>query len=195
MRDDLNVMVDIDDVLFPWADGIHEKCRVAGLHDIETYTSWSMWEDYGVEKEAWLEVVDKATIDGFYQSAPYPHAVEALRSLRWWMGSTVAIHLVTARGMMAHADDIRRWTVEWVEDFAVPHDSLTFTKDKVRAQEKLGRFDYALDDGAHNFEALLENGIEAYLLDRPHNQDVEAGDWRVYSVGEFVDIIVGGIHA
>jgi len=186
----IHAMIDIDDVLFPWADLIHDRSRVAGLHDIETYTTWHMWEDYGCSKEAWLEVVDKATVDGMYHEPPMPGAVEALRRLVF--ERDVAIHLVTARGFMAHAESIREWTADWVEEYAVPHVDLTFAKDKVASQVALGvRFDYALDDGLHNFTALDADGVDTYLMTRPHN--VSAPVWaasRVSSVDEFVDIIL-----
>lgn len=189
----IHAMIDIDDVLFPWADSIHQRAHIAGLHDgTKPYSSWSMWEDYGCSKEAWLEVVDKATADGMYHEPPMPGQVEALRRL-WWEG--VQIHLVTARGFMAYADEIRAWTHDWVEEFAVPHHTLSFAKDKVAEQAVLGvRFDYAIDDGVHNFVALREDGIRALLVDRPHNQNLKVA-WhpygeRITGMDDFANIIL-----
>lgn len=189
----LNVMGDIDDVFFPWADTVHEKCHIAGLHDGRApWRTWHMWEDYGCSKEAWLDVIAEATIEGMYvHTEPYPGAVAAWNRLRWHFGQYVGLHLVTARGFMEHAEDIRKWTPAWVEEYGIAHDTLTFAKNKpdVPAQLGIPRFDYAIDDGVHNYEALDSDGVKVYLLSRPHNRDFPA-ERRVETIDEFVDIII-----
>lgn len=188
----LDIMVDIDDVLFPWYSVVHDACRVAGLHNMpDPGTMWRMHEEYGVPIKAWLDVITELTDNGFYLNPPDEDAVAALRRL-YWHGAR--IHLVTARGFMARAEEIRAWTKQWVEDFAVPHHSLTFAKDKVQAGwsvlDSIHRtWDYAIDDGAHNYEALDNAGVPVYLLSQPHNQHVSAAR-RVATVGEFVDLII-----
>lgn len=187
-RRSFEIMVDVDDVLMPWADEIHRRCHLAGLHDgTKPWKTWHMWEDYGCSKEAWLDVVDAATIDGLYHTPPVPGSVEGIRRL-YWEGH--GIRVVTARGFMAHAEEIRRWTEEYLEEWAIPHHSLTFAHDKVDAQVELGvHFDFAIDDGVHNYEALDSAGVAVYLQDRPHNQTFDA-ERRVQSVGDFVDIVL-----
>lgn len=183
-------MVDIDDVLFPWYAEVHKACGVAGLHDgSKMAASWAMWEDYGCDKEAWLDVVSKATADGMYHKAePIPGSLEPLRRL-YFEGHT--INLVTARGFMAFADEIREWTADWVEEWAVPHHRLVFSQDKVASQSELGRYDFALDDGIHNVEALWNDGVRTYLMDAPHNRGLLTGSpsMRVYTVDEFAQIV------
>lgn len=184
----LDIMADIDDVIFRWAGGVHERCREAGLTTLPTHRRWAMWEDYDVpDKAAWIEVVDKAAKDGFYLTEPpIEEAVVALRAL-YFAGHR--IHLVTARGFMANAENIRHWTKQWLEDYAIPHDTLTFAQDKVKAQAELGlRFDFAIDDREKNYEALRADGVKAYLLDAPHNQEATTPH-RVYSVAEFADLV------
>lgn len=187
-----DIMWDYDDVIMPWAAPVHEACRAKGLHDIETYTNWSMWEDYGCSQEQWLEVVDELVVEGgLYHTPPTEGVPELMRQLAW---AGHRNHIVTARGFMAHADQIRQWTLDHVEEWAIPHTSLTFSKDKAQAMRGLGvHFDFAIDDGVHNFQALQEAGVRIYLLDQPHNQNVDepfapAGQ-RLHSVQQFVDII------
>lgn len=199
MTHQYDLMVDIDDVLFPWADGIHERAGAAGLHQGQPYTQWSMWEDYLCSKEDWMRVVGEAAEDGFYvDTPPMPGSIEALRRLHW---AGDRIHLVTARGFPwpgaehDHSEVIKEWTQEWVWEHAVPHATLTFAKDKVAAMHELGVFfDFAIDDGPHNFEALRAAGVKAYLLDRPHNRSFEVCDApigeRVNSVDQWADIIL-----
>ena len=128
-----------------------------------------MWEDYGVAKEAWEEVIATATLDGMDRDTPpISGAAGSMRRLKW---EGHRIHIVTARGFMEHGDRIRTWTKEWLEEFAIPYDTLTFTKDKVAAQEALGVcFDHALDDGWHNYVALEGAGVTTWLVDAPHNR-------------------------
>lgn len=194
----LDLMIDIDEPLFPWASSVHEACREAGLHDLPEWATWHMWEDYGCEKDLWLEVVARLTADGMYlNTPPIPGAAEALRLLKW---EGHRIHLVTARGHAAFADEIRDWTQQWVDEFAVPHDTLTFADDKVKAMADLGVvFDSAIDDGAHNYEALAAAGVEVQLLDQPHNRTFTTwsgksglGDVpvrRVYSMPDYARLV------
>lgn len=195
----LDIMVDVDDVLFPLAPGLHAKAHEMGLHDntVEALEVWHGWLQYGVPKQRWLDAFDELLRDGFYVNAlPVPGAVEAIRRLHW---AGHRIHIVTARGFMEHGEIIREQTHQWLEEFAVPRDTVTFAKNKVGAMEDLfgsgegtgayGRFDYAIDDGPHNYEDLDNAGVPVYLLNVPHNKDVDVPR-RVATVDEFVDIIL-----
>jgi hypothetical protein len=193
----LDVMVDIDDVIFPTIDSIHELARVEGLHDGDVGPEWSGWEAYGCEEQTYWDLWTRfAQAGGYVTTEPIPGTLEALRRLAW---AGARIHLVTARGFLAHADEIRAWTPVWVEEFAVPHASLTFARDKVAAMwelftdPELGMdpykiFDYAIDDSPKNARALAEAGVKAYLLSHHHNR-AELELPRTPSVGAFVDMI------
>lgn len=190
---ELNLMVDIDDVLFPLAPALHQVALELGLHDgtEEALRVWHGWKQYGCTKERWNDVFEALHAQDYYRTAqPVEGSLEALREL-YWQGHR--INLVTARGFMGRADEIRQWTAEWVEEYAVPHHTLTFARSKVEAQATLGRFDFAIDDGIHNFEALHADGVRVYLQDQPHNAADEVcwapiGE-RVHSVREWADII------
>lgn len=184
----VDIMVDIDDVLCPTIDEIHELARVAGLHKGEVGPAWKGWEVYGCEPDAYWDLwLTFAASGGYLNTPPIPGSVEALRRL-YWAGHR--IHLVTARGFMANAEQIREWTPQWVETFAIPHHSLVFAKDKVAAQDTVGaRFTYAIDDSPKNIGMLRRDGIEAYLLSHHHNRDAQ-GLPRVESVGAFADLIL-----
>lgn len=194
----LELMIDIDEPLFPWAYSVHEGCRAAGLHDLPEWSTWHMWEDYGCDQDLWLDVVARLTADGMYLSTPpVPGAAEALRLLRW---EGHKIHLVTARGFNAFASEIRDWTKRWLDDFAIPYDTLTFATDKVKAMEELGVvFDSAIDDGIHNYEALNAAGVKVQLLDQPHNRSFteimgKSGFFklevrRVYSMTDYARLV------
>lgn len=128
----------------------------------------------------------------YEHSHPMPGSVLAWNRLYWELHGEAGLHLVTARGFGSNveaAQKIRECTPVWVEEYGIAHDTLTFAKDKVAAQEELGvRFDYAIDDGVHNYEALDAAGVNVYLLTRPHNADHPGR--RVESIDEFVDMIL-----
>lgn len=185
-----DIMVDVDDVLFPLAVGLHAKAHEMGLHDntTEALEVWHGWIQYGCEKQRWLDVFDALLREGFYvNERPIPGTVEALRRLHW---AGHRIHIVTARGFMENGENIRGWTRDYLATFGIGHDTLTFSKDKAAAQAELGlEYDYALDDGLHNFEALTEAGVNVYLQDAPHNRHYET-DRRVGSLWEFSNLVL-----
>lgn len=172
----LDLMVDIDDVIFPTIASIHDLAQKAGLHDGTARMAWSGWESYTLPSGEpcppdvyWDLWSDFALGNGYVDTEPIPFAVDALRYLK---DEGCEIHLVTARGFMNHAEDIRRWTPEWLKKFDVPHSTLTFSQDKVAAMYELGvKFDSAIDDSPRNVKALLDAGVNAYLQDHPHNTD------------------------
>lgn len=189
------VIIDIDDVQLPWAQRVHEACVSAGLAQLDsTWTQWHMWEDYGCTKGDWLHIVDSLVIPGgVYHGEPYPGVVEAIKLL---CNSGAQVHFVTARGFFAHSASIREWTREWVikhyPDLPI---SLWFAQDKGRIAKLIGAT-HALDDSIPNVIDLMEEGVDTYLMNQPHN----AADsyftpdhhHRVNSVNEFVERILNG---
>jgi hypothetical protein len=174
----LDLMVDIDEVIFPMMASVHKRAQDKGYHDGTADMVWAGWVHYRLpsgeplpEDIYWDLWSEFALEGGYIHTPPIEGAVEALRWLSWEGHN---IHLVTARGFMANAENIRAWTPQWVEEFAVPHKTLTFAQDKVAVQEELGvEFDAAIDDSPKNFQALREAGIHAFLQDHEHNRDLE----------------------
>lgn len=188
--DTVDVMIDVDDVIVPWFETVDRRCVEAFGYDGSRgqCNVWSMHDFYGRTREEWENIVIQATVDGLYTTTePLPGSVEAINRLRWYGHRA---HIVTARGFMQNGENIRRWTREYLSNFAIGHDSLTFAKDKVEAMEALGTvFDYAIDDGVHNFEHLQQAGVNVYLQDAPHNRSFET-DRRVWSLWEFSNIVL-----
>ena len=188
----LELMVDIDEVVFPMMSTVHERARLQGLHDGTAKMAWAGWENYRLpdgsvctEEVYWALWSDFALEGGYVTTEPIPGSVEALR---WLMWEGHNIHLVTARGFMENAENIRAWTPKWIEDFAVPHKTLTFAKDKVAAQETLGvKFDSGIDDSAKNWACLAADGVRMYLHNHEHNLDEERirPEWRVDTLWEW----------
>ncbi len=200
----LHIMWDIDDVVMPWARPVHDAAAALGFHDgTRDWSGWSMWESLGYTKTEWLEAVSHATANGLYETPPYDDALFGARRLA---NAGARNHVVTARGFMANAENIRRWTDQYLEVHGFPWHSRTFARNKADAMkvvlrhdqlrrlgypsDNLPRFDYAIDDSMKNYEVLDAAGVRVYLRSQPHNlhEDVP-DDRRVESVTEFVDTI------
>jgi 5'(3')-deoxyribonucleotidase len=188
-----DIGVDVDDVLHPWFNTAHSLCEAAGITNGAVPTIWRMYEAYGCDVEVWADVLDQATEAGtLYGVPPIPGAVEALRRLHW---AGHRIHLVTARGTgvwqtTEQRHSIHRQTNIWVEEHAVPHESLIFESNKPFVARELG-LDYFIDDGIHNFEDLEQAapGCQAYLLTAPHNGDYWT-PFRLETMDEFADLVI-----
>lgn len=189
--DTLDIMVDVDDVVVPWFETVITACTRLWGEPETPCVSWEMWKHWPERtRDHWGEAVMTATqVDGLYTTVdPLPGSVEAINRLRWY-GHRV--HIVTARGFMENGSKIREWTHDYLANFGIGHDTVTFAKNKVKAQRDLGvTFDYAIDDGLHNFEALLEAGIDVRLCTAPHNVHVKT-DRRVESLWDFANKVLG----
>src|SRR5690606_24163811 len=129
----VEIMIDVDDVIMPWFDTVDRLCAETWGYDGSrgVCDNWHMWEFYGRSHDDWADVVITATANGLYTNTPpFPGAVEAINHLRW---EGHRVHIVTARGFMANGENIRRWTHDYLAEFAIGHDTLTFAKDKVDA--------------------------------------------------------------
>ena len=178
----LRVGVDIDDVLYSWYERAHQLCVNAKITNGIQPTTWSPHEEYGCTMQDWLDVLEEGTLNGsLYGGEPYLGAVESLWRLRD-AGHTV--HLVTARGFFVLGHMIREQTVDWLAAYDVPHDSLTFTKDKTDVP-----VDVFVDDSAKNVAQLVAAGVPTWMVNQPHNAGA-VHHLRVDHVSEFVDAVL-----
>lgn len=175
--------VDIDDVIFPWYGRAHRASERAGITNGIEPRTWYPYREYGCTREQWFAALAGVTVGDcwLYDGEPSPGAVVALTKLRE-AGHT--IHLVTARGYLANGHVIRAKTAFWLEEWAIPHDTLTFSQDKTVVQT-----DWFIDDNARNVSAVWEAGSRALLVDQPWNADVPWHD-RVGSIAEFAHIVL-----
>jgi 5'(3')-deoxyribonucleotidase len=181
-RRPLRVGIDIDDVLYPWFDVAHRLSERAGITNGVTPTSWKASEDYGCDDDTWYAVLAEATVSGeLYDAPPFDDACHQLDRLH---AGGHRIHLVTARGFMQHGDLIREHTIRWLRRWSIPHDSLTFTKDK-----RTVATDVFLDDAPHNYDQLLGH-TEVWLLHARHNAAACEDRKTAASLKEFIDAVL-----
>jgi hypothetical protein len=184
----LSIVIDIDDVLFPWYRSAHAICEAAGITNGVEPTTWEVWEDYGIEPEQWWATLRAATLDGsLYEAAPYEGSLNATWRLE---AAGHFVHLVTARG--THTEDpvlrecIEAATHRWLAAWHFPYDSLTFSADKTIVPA-----DFAVDDNTSNYDALERAGAVSFLVNQPWNAPYDDGRRRVDSLAAFAAIILG----
>jgi hypothetical protein len=178
------VIVDIDDVLYPWYGRAHQACVVQQIvREDPVPQTYAPHEEYGIELEEWIDIVRVATLNGFLHSAdPIDGALDGLHALEeaGW-----EIQLVTTRGGWPDfATLVKEQTREWLHDWRVPHRGLHFVKSKGTVAQVLGA-SHAIDDLSKNYYDLTAAGCRTYLQNRPWNADEKGISLRVSDMREF----------
>lgn len=168
------VLVDLDNVVYPWAEVMAMLVTMEGLSNnmpaelIQLYKSWEVWEDWDIPESAFNRVWERAIISGDMwgvgdriQARPIQRAAKALWKLsdQEWH-----IHLVTHRlNKFRLHDQVVKNTAEWLEWTNIPYRGLTFTEDK---HSILG--DAIVDDNPRNLAG--HSAPIKLLYPAPHNR-------------------------
>lgn len=148
---------------------------------------WEFYEDWGLTLPEFMNTCHDGVDAGvvFAYGEPFPGTRDALDRIR---ESGHTLHVATDR-RFGTADHAVLLTLRWLAEHELPYDTITFAADKT-----LLRVDYMIEDKLENYDALVETGCWAYLLDRPWNQAVQGwpgstARMRVDSLGEFADVV------
>lgn len=127
-------------------------------------TCWEFWTEWNLTFDQWKACFDAGVESGvlFGRYGPLDHGV--INTL----ARDHEVHIVTHRPEGAEAT-----TREWLERWAIKHDSLTFSEDKTVVP-----VDVFLDDKPENVRALLAAGVDALLFDRRWNRGANAQGLR-----------------
>lgn len=174
----LAIGVDLDDVCYSFVLAfIHFLVEYKGyrLEDLPYPQTWDVHEEWGMDIQTWLDLFAEGVDAGviFLHGGPFDGAVEVLTRLR---DQGHSIHIVTHRMV---GDLAVQNTMEWLQREGLPYDTLTFAKDKTIIKTNI-----FIEDSVANWENLWAEGIEAYLITRPHNKHYDT-DFRVGSWLEF----------
>jgi len=177
----LRVGLDSDGVLYKFFSVYNEHLASLG-HEVEVESHPEVWDyftKYGYTAEEFCshmdDLVDSKKL--FWQGELYDDNIpDYIRHMRA-AGNT--IHIVTNRfsGKQLSSEEA---TKHFFESVGIEYDSLTFTKDKTSVPT-----DIFLEDNLKNYDALEAVGVEAYLVDRPYNQN-GPGEYR-RRVGSFYE--------
>jgi len=144
---------------------------------------WNWFEDWGWTAKQFVEECHKAADAGILFDGPirpgYKEAIAAVAK----MGHQIIIH--TDRPFGSSPEVSEKITVEWFKKHGIEYDELWFGPDKTSSNG-----DFIIEDKFENYDACIEAGIKAFLLNRPWNE-VEGGDARnrINSIEEYTDAI------
>jgi hypothetical protein len=181
-----NLIVDFDDVVYPFCNGIMAVLAVEGITG--QITQWALENDFGIDREQfWDMIYQPKHHELLFMQRIENETLAQMRRLRY---AGHRINIVTARTNETSEHFCR----EIVRRDNIPFDSLTFTKDK---GPMVDEFDaaFSLDDGPHNYTALDQVNHLTYLMDAPHNQHFESTDegWpirRLASMTNFANTVI-----
>lgn len=130
--------------------------------DIPMHIFWELWFEDVAKGRAWRK---RPPVDG---------TVEALNKI---MDNGHTIHIISSRkgGEVA--------TLGWVNEFAIPYDTLTIGHDKTAVN-----FDVLLDDWEKNWRDCQDAGRRCVIAHQPWNTHLTEAE-RVYGWDEFVKLI------
>lgn len=179
-------MLDLDGVACGWVPNFYPwLCERQGWEP----TEWRIWHHYRNHGMTDAEFVASLTAyaedGGFANQRPTRGIMQVVKDLVR-AGNTV--HVVTDRPAAAEAD-----TAWWIETHIPHYTSLTVSRDKTVFKEYGEGPYYALDDRVENVQAMRDDGIRAYLLTWPWNEDADLP--RVATIHDYMRKVLNGSNS
>lgn len=187
---ELNIGVDLDGILYDFVGSLRrylievegfdaERLSGGGWDDWSEQSTWDFYRDsWGLSLDEYLQACDRGVDSGyvFRHGDPEAEGVETIEKIR---SDGHKVFIITAR---SYGTKSKINTVEWLRQHGIQEDGLIITKHKT----VIG-VDLMVDDYEENFNDFSSIGTPCYLLTRPWNQHVDAGDLRINSWTEFYD--------
>lgn len=174
--------VDLDGVTYPYVDTLRTWLVSQGLYladQLPNETCWEFFtEQWGMTLEQFIAHNTEAVNAGFMfrYGIPLPGALASIDAMKR-AGHT--IHIVTDRAFGSPGAS-KASTLEWLADWDIPWDGLTFARDKT-----VIRADLFIDDKPQNVAELRAAGVEAWLFDYGRD-DQKDHPYAVHSWAEFL---------
>jgi FMN phosphatase YigB (HAD superfamily) len=195
MTTTLDVLVDIDGVLYPFPEVFTPYASdQLGRHlELDT-TRWEFYEVWGLDYAGFVELVTQGVGERrlWWEGAPYPDVPGALDRIQ---AGGHRIHLVTARDISGTEAALAA-TNHWLAAHGFVVESVNLAQDKPLVLAELGLDPagcVAVDDGPHHVQAWEDAGVVAMVLDR---WGTYRGDHRAVrdldGFAEFVERIADG---
>jgi len=189
-------IIDVDGVIYDYVTKLAEIASVHLDKPIQHFppsTKWYFFEDWGLDKTEYFELVDIATTeyDLIAAGEPFPGSTNGWKMLR---DHDMIIHIATACGGSGEPDAHLRQAarIMWLKKHGFEYDDITFTKDKASVAQLYldrGYEVYAVDDSVENFKALEATGAHVYLLNQAWNHYYNTPN-RANNLMDFADIIL-----
>lgn len=161
----MKIGVDIDGVLFPYAEQFRNFCQIKLKKNLPKIVKWHFYRDWGLSDDQYF-ALQKSFINslGFEIGKPYYYAKSAIDNLR---ANNHEIAIITHR--IFHDFDLKlkkeiiNSTINWLYKYEINFDYIIFIKDK----SNMG-LDILIDDATHNLEEFKNIKI---CFSQPWNKD------------------------
>jgi hypothetical protein len=163
---------DIDGVLTDDSNIWREKLSEYTGKELEIEKkSYNFAEAFGIEEETLKEFFVEKGKEVYREVKPQKEMIKLLNKLK---EDGFEIHLITARPE-------KEVTIEWLNKYKVPHDSINFKKKKgnLVKQKNIKLF---IEDSEKNAKEIAEKNIPVVLVDKYHNQKAEKGNEHIYKL-------------
>lgn len=178
-----DIGIDMDGVMYPFMDAFKKYCvQELGITEFSEPTKWDFYEDWGITKENFNQMLRSAPVTHRLFASEYPmkHVREGWDLLRE-MG--MKLHVITARPTTAWSQ-----TADWLHDNGLVPDHLHFTHDKTILSYVKNKEAAMIDDHVEYYLQLEKSGILAVLHSQPWNDSYQ-GAIRARSLVDFANIV------
>jgi len=182
----MRVGFDSDGVLDNFGEGVRQTLEAVGKGHVwksgpTEKPFWNFYEDWGWTFAEFKELVDFGVDRGIIFSGHWrEHAIDAVRKVAE-LGHEIII--ITDRSWGSDPRHSQQNTVEAFTRAGIEYDELWFSRDKTVAP-----VDTFVEDKLENYDALVDNGVKTFLINRPWNQVRDARN-RINCVCEYADAI------
>lgn len=182
----MRIGIDLDGVCYDFGGSLVEYLVTHRKMDRKLLTPSKRWEfylDWGMTLEEFLSACNEGARAGviFLHGKAFPGTRRALQRIA---AAGHTLHVITDRSFGGPGVSESN-TAKWVARELPKIHALTFCPDKTVAN-----IDMMIDDKLQNYDALVGIGVDAYLFDRPWNQDPGDDRKRVRSLSEFADRVL-----
>lgn len=183
----MRVMNDLDGCYFNYGDSLKRYMEMVGLGNLwksgpTPEPFWNFYQDWDMSLEEFIQLNNKAADAGVLFTGPMRDGGKEAWDRLVATGNIIVIATDRSFGHSPVVSEAN--TYEWLREHDLYYDELWFTSDKTACMP-----DVAVDDKAENFYALRDAGVDVYLIDRPWNRNVDAGDKRIPDVLAFAEIV------
>lgn len=183
----MRIGFDLDGVLFNFGDSVQRFLEHTGRGHLwksgpTESPFWDFYKDWGWTSAEFVQLCNEGADAGFIFCGPArEHAAEAVGKVLS-LGHEVII--ITDRQFGTTPEVSHRNTTKWLDQHGIEFDELRFSADKTCVST-----DMFVEDKLENYDALVEAGSNAFLINRAWNQVGPDARNRINHVMEFADAV------
>lgn len=183
----MRVGFDLDGVLYDFGASVRRYLDSIGRpygwkDDAAEPHCWDFYEYWGMDRAEFKKVCDDGVDAGYVFSGPVrPNAVDANHRVAV-LGHEIVI--ITDRQFGSSPMASHNATLEWLEQHDIWYDEIVFSANKCCVPTHT-----FVEDKLENYDALVQNGVDCYLINRAWNNPALDGRKRILDVMDYAKAI------